>query len=211
MIWMTKDWTQGESNALVKKLGGDKVARGILNDTVKFTVVEMEAPPLPPALIPLALGVSISAVGECKVSDLFRGKHIAFRDEDLDGWLAETVPATEAGNTKSFKLGKMMTFAEMVEERLGMAGDTIPELQAEMVRREMYFSPKQAEDIIAACRGENPLGLLIDSRANLIPIWDGASLFFLRMGRNPLGWYVFVDRLVDSFRWDAGFVVFFRN
>ena len=44
MNWMTKDWTQGESNALVKKLGGDDVARGILNDTVKFTIVETPAP-----------------------------------------------------------------------------------------------------------------------------------------------------------------------
>lgn len=36
--WAIKDWTQGELNALVKKLGGEKVARGILDGTVRFTV-----------------------------------------------------------------------------------------------------------------------------------------------------------------------------
>ncbi|KND48476.1 MAG: hypothetical protein AB200_01960 [Parcubacteria bacterium C7867-005] len=44
MNWTTKDWTQGELNALVKKIGGGQVARGILDDTVKFTVTEMPAP-----------------------------------------------------------------------------------------------------------------------------------------------------------------------
>ena len=37
--WMTKDWTQGENNALVKKLGGNIVARKILKDAVRFVLV----------------------------------------------------------------------------------------------------------------------------------------------------------------------------
>lgn len=39
-MWMTKDWTQGDLNAVVKKIGGEKIARGILDGTVKFTVVD---------------------------------------------------------------------------------------------------------------------------------------------------------------------------
>lgn len=36
--WMTADWTVGQLNALVKLLGGEKVARGILDGTIKFAV-----------------------------------------------------------------------------------------------------------------------------------------------------------------------------
>lgn len=36
--WMTQNWTSGQLNALVKKLGGEEVARGILDGTVPFTV-----------------------------------------------------------------------------------------------------------------------------------------------------------------------------
>ena len=52
MSWMTKDWTQGELNALVKKLGGEQVARGILSGTVKFTVSVVDAPNYQPYLHP---------------------------------------------------------------------------------------------------------------------------------------------------------------
>jgi len=38
MNWMTQDWTTGQLNALVKNLGGDKIARGINDGTVKFVV-----------------------------------------------------------------------------------------------------------------------------------------------------------------------------
>jgi len=40
MNWMTQDWTTGQLNALVKNIGGDKIARGILDGTVKFTVLK---------------------------------------------------------------------------------------------------------------------------------------------------------------------------
>jgi hypothetical protein len=203
----------------VLSLGGkDDDLRRILKDgklrrEIASLIVRVEeALPLPPALIPLALGVFIPAVGECKVEDLFRGEYVAFRDRDLDSWLAKTVPATEAGNARSFKLGRAMTFTEVVAERLRMAGASIPELQAEMVRREMYFSPKQAEDIIDAYeRGENPLGLLTNNLVNLIPIWDGTSLYFLDVRRSPHGWIVYVYRFDFSGRWYVGNVVFFRN
>lgn len=39
---MTKDWTSGQLNALVKKVGGEKIARGILDGTVQFTVTEQK-------------------------------------------------------------------------------------------------------------------------------------------------------------------------
>lgn len=42
MTWMTQDWTTGQLNALVKNLGGEKVARGILDGTVKFVVSSVE-------------------------------------------------------------------------------------------------------------------------------------------------------------------------
>jgi len=38
MSWITQDWTTGQLNALVKNLGGENIARGILNGAVKFTV-----------------------------------------------------------------------------------------------------------------------------------------------------------------------------
>ncbi len=44
MSWLTKDMTQGDLNAVIKKIGGLKVARGILDGTVKFTVTEVLKP-----------------------------------------------------------------------------------------------------------------------------------------------------------------------
>lgn len=76
----------------------------------------------------------------------------------------------------------------------------------------MCFSPKQVDDMLVACdRGENPLKLRIDGYANLIPIFDGASVFFLDVGRGSYGWYVLVGRFGGSGRWGAGGVVLFRN
>ena len=41
---LTKEWTSGQLNELVKKVGGEKIARGILDGTVRFTVTEQKHP-----------------------------------------------------------------------------------------------------------------------------------------------------------------------
>jgi hypothetical protein len=120
MIWMTKDWTQGESNALVKKLGGDKVARGILNDTVKFTVVEVSAPSLPPLLIPRGT-VTVTLKERHNPDRFYQTRSDLFVQPDFRTQIVAKANLSEAGasfNLKYADLGRNAVDRE-IEEKLG--------------------------------------------------------------------------------------------
>lgn len=162
-------------------------------------------------LITLATNILVRQVDECKVKDLFRGKHIAYRDGDLNNWLRKSVPGVIELPASSYRLGKEMNFVEMSAKHLGIAKD-LNLVATTLVERGKFFSPKQVDDMLVACdRGENPFHLRTDGWANLIPIFDGASVFFLSVYRSSDGWNVGVSRLEDSNRWGVGDVVLFRN
>lgn len=163
------------------------------------------------SLIALGTNYIVREVGECKVEGLFRGKHIAYRDGDLDNWLQKSVPAVAEGHASSYRLDKEMSFVEMSAEHLGIEKD-LDLVAKTLVERGKFFSPKQVDYMLVACdRGENPFHLRTDGWANLIPIFDGASVFFLRACRSSHGWDVYVSRLEYSFRWGVEHVVLFRN
>ncbi len=163
------------------------------------------------SLIALATNITVQAVGECKTKDLFRGKHIVYRDGDLDNWLRKSVPAMIEGRASSYQLGAEMNFIEMSVEHLGIEKN-LDLVAGTLVECGKCFSPKQVDDMLVACdRGENPFHLRTDGWANLVPIFDGASVFFLDVYLRSLGWRVFVLRLEFSNRWRAGGVVLFRN
>jgi hypothetical protein len=177
---------------------------------LKFQIVEPENPPRL-ILIPIASGIAVPAAGMCDVKTLFRGGHINFRDGDLDIWLRPEVPAIGEGKASSYKLGEAVNFTKTGAEHLGGAAGH-DDLAKVFVERGKCFSLKQVDDVIVAYElGENPLGLRTDGGANLFPVWDGASLFFLCACRFSLGWDVYVCNFDGSRRWDAGFVVLFRN
>ncbi len=162
-------------------------------------------------LTSLATNVLVLATTGCKVKDLFRGVHISYRDEDLDRWLQKSVPATAEGHASSYRLDAEMNFVEMASAHLGIAKD-IDLVAKSLIEQNKCFSHKQVDDLLVACeRGENPLKLRTDSWANLFPVFDGASVFFLYAYRHSYGWHVYVYGLERSARWRVGDVVLFRN
>lgn len=98
MNWMTKDWTQGDLNAVIKKIGGEEVARGILNDTVKFTVTEMP---------------------KTSFDEFFQTRPRLFVSESFrDLVVAKAKGVATVVNTKHFDLSREMLDSE-IEEKLG--------------------------------------------------------------------------------------------
>ena len=121
------------------------------------------------------------------------------------------MPAMIEGRASSYQLGAEMNFIEMSVEHLGIEKN-LDLVAGTLVECGKCFSPKQVDDMLVACdRGENPFHLRTDGWANLVPIFDGASVFFLDVYLRSLGWRVFVLRLEFSNRWRAGGVVLFRN
>ena len=111
------------------------------------------------------------------------------------------------GRASSYQLGAEMNFIEMSVEHLGIEKN-LDLVAGTLVECGKCFSPKQVDDMLVACdRGENPFHLRTDGWANLVPIFDGASVFFLDVYLRSLGWRVFVLRLEFSNRWRAGGVL----
>lgn len=57
MTWITQNWTSGQLNALVKKIGGEEVARGILDGSLVFKIEKPTVSPFSSVWVQVSFAV----------------------------------------------------------------------------------------------------------------------------------------------------------
>ena len=197
--WLTKDWTVGQLNALVKKIG-EKNARNILADKAEFQVIEPENPSLFSSLE----SVVLKAVPEHRTEDCFQNKEVQYwRDSDLDTWTPQKRKGHKGGEYLFNVLNHHVSFREMALEILGVVGEDTSneELQKLLIERGHCVEMKQIENLIE--EGE------IAKDGNI-------SFFFVDNGDNTLSvvragwgsacgeWYVRIYGFGNYARWNPG-------
>ncbi len=157
------------------------------------------------------VGVIIPAKPAMLVANCFTGKHIAWRDDDLDKWLAKTVPAKGEGKVSYFQLPRNMQNRELAAEVVGKSG-TEEELKKFLKEQGKTYHLAQVDDLlIRTDRGEET-GLLTNGWANLFFIEDeNGAVFVLGARRHDGGWNVRVGDFAYGGWWFAGFRCFSSN
>lgn len=200
MAWMTKDWTSGQLNALVKKIGGEKVARGILDDIVQFQIVEQKKEK---QLLELVKTIKVPAVKRFVASEKFVvNKNI---DDVPIAWLGE--------NFRKHFLNKK-------EENVSEA-----ELKAQKLLEDSVDSPilkklggkKKVKIFLANFwealkqKTENQetgwvFGYILADENDLDTLWAVIA----SRSSVGLGWNVYAFSVEDPLPWNAGFLVVSR-
>lgn len=114
MSWITQSWTTGQLNALVKKIG-EKNARGILDDTVRFSVQAV-------SLLRQVSAVDVNAVERFVAKDQLLWANVSWTGKNFDCLFLDKVeidvPAGEIAIHKPEKssLDRFFITAELGEK-----------------------------------------------------------------------------------------------
>ncbi|MEX2405065.1 MAG: hypothetical protein WD579_00515 [Candidatus Paceibacterota bacterium] len=202
LSWLTKDWTIGQLNALVKKIGEEN-ARRILSDEIQFQLVEPEKP----RILEFFSTTTARGAKEFIAKDNFR------EGKETDGvsiiWLGS--------NFKSHFLGKIEENVEDTElkiHRLREYSRDIPIIH-ELGGEEIVETSLSHLWSLLKRQGQGEDGdLLTNGYANIFYIrdsqgvlWAVRALWF--SGRR--GWYVEAYSIEYPSRWDGGYQVFSRD
>jgi len=138
------------------------------------------------------------------VKDTFKDKSIAWRDSDLDNYLAKELPMLPKARSISYSdLTRGITFKEIAKEFIG--SDDIEKVKPHC------FSLQEIEKMLV----KKDKQLLTNGYSNIFFVESNGKVFGLRAdwrgdwsGR---GWYVRVRRFDNGLGWFAGYRFFSRN
>lgn len=178
MTWITQNWTSGQLNALVKKIGGEEVARGILDGSLVFKI---EKPAVSPLLERLGTSLVLATTGPFVASEKFKLK----KDGGICSHLGNDFQSWFLGKTEEAKGETTLRFARLTRNSLDKPildelGDKAETSLAEM------FAMMEAQ----ARRQESPL--LVNIFANTFYIRDANNVlrvvrvFFVQGGWNVI-------------------------
>ncbi len=184
--FLIKNEPVGRLNALVKKIGGLDVMKGILNGTIKFAITAQEILVCILKDEKIKVGATTGEETIAAASDVFD-----WIDPDFENW-GTNVPsgkATEAASVKVYEMHRDATFEQM----FGSLGD-IEALCLEQGQ------------VVNFCR-ENRGKLRLDGWATFVPFKvEGCNEpFVARVCVGGGGLKLFVDRLGSDNVWSAAY------
>jgi len=139
-------------------------------------------------LEPVNRRFAVQAARPVRIGELFLGPHIGLRDRSWSG-LSGVIPACRGGFTDLFRLNEFMTFCEIVEHFLAVeTGTTLKDLVQGVLRREVWFSPRQLDQMIGCAASGKEIGFTRNGDANLVLIWTGTTLGFAQVEFGEVGW-----------------------
>ncbi|MEK7606543.1 MAG: hypothetical protein AAB458_03080 [Patescibacteria group bacterium] len=198
MSWMTKDWTQGELNALVKKIGGEEVARGVLNDSLLFKIEKSTVPPLLDVIgTHLVLATTSPIFGIEKFKLKKDGGICSYLGDNFRSWfLGKTEDPKSETTLRSARLTRNSPDKPILETLGDKAETSLAEMFAMM-------------EVQADGKGGN---LLVNGYANIFYVKDSTGMLRAVYAHwFGVGWGVHAGSVGGPSGWRDGGRVFSRN